>query len=156
MGSVDVNQVVEGALALVARPIIAQRIAVKKELSDHLPKIRGRAGDLQQALLQILNNAKEAMPDGGTLSIRTDTVDGKLVRIIVEDSGHGIPAQNLERLFEPFFTTRASKGHKGMGLAVVHRIVEEHQGRVSAESAPSRGASMKLTFPATRESLHLA
>ncbi|MDP2341901.1 MAG: ATP-binding protein [Deltaproteobacteria bacterium] len=156
MGTVDVNAVVDGALALVARPIISQRIAVKKDLGAELPRIRGRSGDLQQAVLQLLLNAKDAMPEGGTLTLRTDTVDGKLVRLVVEDSGAGIPPQNLERIYEPFFTTRASKGHKGMGLAVVHRIVEEHGGRISVEgNEKGRGAVFKLSFTASRDALHL-
>ncbi len=156
MGTVDVNVLVDGALALLARPIIAARIAVKKDLASVLPRIRGRPADLQQALLQLVLNAKDAMPEGGTLTVRTDSVDGKLVRVIVEDSGPGIPPQNLERIYEPFFTTRASKGHKGMGLAVVHRIVEEHGGRISVDANDRvRGAIFKLSFAATRDALHL-
>jgi len=152
MGTVDVNSVVEGAVALVARPIITARIAVKKELSPSLPKVRGRAGELQQALLQVLNNAKDAMPDGGTLTIRTDVLDGKLVRIIVEDTGQGVNPQHKERVLEPFFTTRADKGHKGMGLAVAHRIMQDHQGRIAVDSqGMGKGCSVKLSLPATRD-----
>jgi signal transduction histidine kinase len=156
MATVDVNQVVEGAVALLARPIIAQRIQVKKELGRDLPRVRGRAADLQQAVMQLLTNAKDAMPDGGTLTVRTEAIDDRLVKITVDDTGHGVNEAMKERIFEPFFTTRASKGHKGMGLAIVHRIVDEHQGRVTVESAPGgKGASFKVVFPATRESLHL-
>lgn len=153
MGTIEVNAVVEGALALVARQIIGARIAVKKDLGANLPRVRGRASDLQQAVLQILHNAREAMPDGGTLSIRTDAIDDKLVRLIIEDSGQGIAPHNLERVFEPLFSTRTQQGHKGMGLSVVHRIVEDHQGRVVVESAGlARGTSVKMTFAAMRES----
>lgn len=155
-GTVDVNAVIEGAVALVARPIITARISLKKELSDRLPKVRGRAADLQQAVVQLLLNAKDAMPDGGALTIRTDALDDKLVRIVVEDHGQGIAQQNLERIFEPFFTTRASKGHKGMGLAIVHRVVEEHQGRVTVDSTLGKGTAVRISLPAAREALHLA
>jgi signal transduction histidine kinase len=155
LGTVDVNQVVDGALALLARPIIAQRIQVKKELGRELPKISGRAADLQQVVMQLLTNAKDAMPDGGTLTVRTEQIDGKLVKISVDDTGHGIGEGFRERLFEPFFTTRGSKGHKGMGLAIVHRVVEEHHGRVTVDSQPGKGASFRLIFPASREGLHL-
>ncbi len=152
MGTVDINNVVEGALALVARPIITARIAVKKELGTELPKIRGRQGDLQQAILQLLHNAKDAMPDGGSLVIKTDALDGKLVRLIIEDTGQGINPTQRERLFEPFFTTRADKGHKGMGLAIVQRVVADHQGRVAIDSAGlGKGTSVKLSFSATRD-----
>jgi signal transduction histidine kinase len=156
MGTVELNAVVEGALALVARRIIGARIAVKKDLATSLPRVRGRASDLQQAVIQILHNAREAMPDGGTLSIRTESVDGKLVRVVVEDTGQGIAPHNLERVFEPLFSTRAPQGNKGMGLSIVHRIVEDHQGRVVVESpGPGRGATVKMTFAATREAAPL-
>lgn len=156
MGTVDLNSVVDGAVALVARPLISARVAVKKELAPTLPKIRGRAGDLQQAVMQLLTNAREAMPDGGTLTIKTDVLDGKLVRILVEDTGQGLNPQHKERLFEPFFTTRADKGHKGMGLAVVQRIVQDHQGRVTLDSAGlGKGCTAKLSFPAARDARQL-
>ncbi len=155
LGTVELNSVVDAALALVARPIITARIAVKKELGVELPRIRGRSADLQQAVLQLLMNAKDAMPDGGTLTIKTDAIDGKVVRLVIEDSGVGIAPHNLDRIYEPFFTTRASKGNKGMGLAVVHRIVEEHQARIAVESVQNKGTVIKVTFPATREALHL-
>jgi two-component system, NtrC family, sensor kinase len=155
MATVDVNQVVEGAVALLARPIIAQRIQVKKELARELPRVRGRVADLQQAVMQLLTNAKDAMPEGGTLTVRTEAIDDRLVKITVDDTGHGVADGMRERMFEPFFTTRASKGHKGMGLAIVHRVVEEHGGRVTVESQAGKGASFRVVFPATRESLHL-
>lgn len=151
MGTVDLNAVVEQAVALMARPIIAARIQLKKELQPDLPRLRGRAGELQQALVQVLLNAKEAMPDGGTLTIRTDTLDGKLVRLVVEDTGQGVAANHKERAFEPFFTTRAGSGHKGMGLAIVHRIVADHAGRVVLESAGAfKGCTVRLSFPASQ------
>jgi signal transduction histidine kinase len=95
------------------------------------------------------------MPDGGTLTLRTEDIDGRLVKLTIEDTGHGIPDNLKERVFEPFFTTRASKGHKGMGLAIVHRVAEEHQGRVHIDPYTGKGATIRLTFPASREALHL-
>jgi signal transduction histidine kinase len=156
MGTVDLNAVVEAAVALIARAAITARIAVKKDLDPHLPRIRGRPAELQQAVLQVLHNARDAMSEGGTLSIRTDALDGKLVRIHIEDTGVGVTAANLERVFEPLFTTRGSKGHKGMGLAIVHRIVEEHAGRVVLESpGVGKGTAVKFSFAATRDAPHL-
>ena len=156
MGTVDLHSVVDGAIALVARPLISARIAVKKDLAPALPKIRGRAGELQQAVVQLLTNAKDAMPEGGTLTIKTDVLDGKLVRLIIEDTGQGLNPAHRERAFEPFFTTRADKGHKGMGLAVVQRIVHDHQGRVVLDSAGlGKGCAAKLSFPVTREQRQL-
>ena len=156
MGTVDLNGVIDGAVALMARPIIAARISLKKELASDLPRVRGRAGDLQQAVLQVLLNAKDAMPDGGTLTIRTDTLDGKLVRLTIEDTGQGLLPAHRERALEPFFTTRADSGHKGMGLAIVHRVVQEHAARITLDSAGAfKGCSVRLSFPATREARQL-
>ncbi len=154
--ALDVNAIVDSALALCARQIIAQRIQVRKSLGVGLPRVRGVSAELQQVVMHLLNNAKEAMPDGGTLTVRTEDVDGKLAKIIVDDTGQGIAAQNLEKVYEPFFTTRAAKGHKGMGLAIVQRTVEEHGGRITIASRLGKGTSVKVSFPATREQLHLA
>lgn len=155
-GSVDLNQVVDSAISLYARSIISQRIQVKKELDPKVPKVRGRTADLQQVLMQLIANARDAMPEGGALTIRTESVDGKLAKIVVSDTGQGISTANVGKIFEPFFTTRSSKGHKGMGLAIVHRIVEEHQGRVAVDSTLGKGSEFRVTFPAMREKLHLA
>jgi signal transduction histidine kinase len=155
-GACDVNEVVDGAVSLYARSIISQRIHVKKELAKDLPKVRGRSADLQQILMQLIANARDAMPDGGTLTVRTENVDNKLAKIVVADTGQGIAEGNREKIFEPFFTTRSGEGQKGMGLAVVHRIVEEHGGRVTVDSTLGRGTEVRITFPAMREKLHLA
>lgn len=154
--TVDLNDVVESALALVARSIISQRIQVKRELTPGLAKVKGVASDLQQAVMQLLLNAKDAMPDGGVLTLRTESVDNKLAKLVVEDTGKGIAEQNVEKIFEPFFTTRAGQGHKGMGLAFVHRVVEEHGARITVDSRLGRGSAFRIVFPVTREQLHLA
>jgi len=154
--TIDFNDAVKSALALCARPIIAQRIQVAQRFDAALPKIKGTQSDLQQMVMQLLYNARDAMPDGGTLTVRTEHVDKKLVKLVIEDSGQGIAEENRERIFEPFFTTRSGSGHKGMGLAIVHRIVEEHGGRITVESRLGRGTTIKVTFPAARGELHLA
>ncbi len=152
---VDLNRVVEAALNLVARPIVAQRIEVRKELDAALPKIRGRPADLQQAVLAMLLNARAAMPDGGTLTLTTVAVDGKLVKLTIGDTGKGIPKDIQDRIFEPFFTTRPTSDAKGLGLALVHRVVQDHNGRITVDSAPGAGATFTITLTATRERAHL-
>jgi len=154
--ALDLNQVIESALSLSARPLIAQRIQVKRDLGKDAPKIRGVSADLQQVVMLLIANAKDAMPDGGSLTIRTEVVDKKLVRLSVEDTGIGINEANLEKVFEPFFTTRSKDGHKGMGLAVVHRIVEDHHARISIDSRMGQGTQVRITFPAVRDALHIA
>ncbi|MEW5851905.1 MAG: ATP-binding protein [Myxococcota bacterium] len=152
---VEVNRVVEGALSLMTRPIVAQRIQVRKELDPNLPKVRGRAADLQQALLALLSNAKNAMPEGGVLTLTTRAVDGKLVKLSVSDTGKGIPAEIQDRIWEPFFTTKPVPEAKGLGLTLVHRIMQDHGARVTVESEVGKGSTFHVTLAATREKMHL-
>ncbi|MBN2362029.1 MAG: two-component sensor histidine kinase, partial [Deltaproteobacteria bacterium] len=153
---VDVNRVLEAALNLVARPIIAQRIRVAKSLATELPRVRADAAELQQVFLHLLSNAKNAMPDGGELRLGSDVVEDRLVRVTVADTGIGIRSEDLEKIFEPFFTRKEDWHGKGLGLAVVHRAVEQMGGRIAVESHLGRGATFTLLFPIARENLHLA
>lgn len=155
--ALDLNQVIDSALALCARPLIARRIVVRKDLDKDAPKIRGKSADLQTLVMQLVQNAQEAMDEGGTLSVKTETVDGgNVVRLTIGDTGAGIAEPNQAKIFEPFFTTRTGAGKKGMGLAIVHRIVEDHQARIHVESRLGKGTQMRVTFPASREQLHLS
>lgn len=152
---VDLNRVVEAALGLMARPIVEARIQVRKELDPSLPRVRGRTADVQQAILALLSNARQAMPDGGVLTVRTAGVDAKLVRVTVQDTGHGVPEDIRERIFEPFFTTRSGQQQKGLGLALAHRVVTDMGGRLWLESPPTGGAAFHLSLAATRDRAHL-
>jgi signal transduction histidine kinase len=151
----DLNRVVEAALNLVARPIVAQRIEVRKDLDPQLPKVRGRASDLQQAVLALLSNARNAMPDGGILTLTTRNVDGKLVKLSVADTGRGMDPAILDRIWEPFFTTRPVPDAKGLGLSLVHRVATDHGARVTVDNDPGKGACFTMTLTATREKMHL-
>ncbi|MFH1810203.1 MAG: ATP-binding protein [Pseudomonadota bacterium] len=153
---IDVNRVVEAALSLVARPIIAQRIRVHKDLTSGLPKIRASASDLQQLFMHLLSNAKNAMPDGGELRIASSAIENRLVKVTIADTGIGIRQEDLDKIFEPFFTRKEDWDGKGLGLSVVHRTVEQTGGRVTVESERGHGACFTLVFPMARDGLHLA
>jgi signal transduction histidine kinase len=153
----DPTAVVEAALALVHHHAASCQVVVHKELASALPQIRGRSSDLQQALRLILTNAIEAMPEGGVVTVKTDVFDDALVRIFIEDTGPGLDPSMKDRAFEPFFTTRAASGHRGMGLSIVQRIVHEHHGRIALEPASQhRGTIAKLSFPVARAERRLA
>jgi two-component system NtrC family sensor kinase len=153
----DPTAVVEAALALVHHHAASCQVGVRKELAPALPQIRGRSSDLQQAMRLILTNAIEAMPEGGVVTVKTDVLDDALVRIFIEDTGPGLDPSMKDRAFEPFFTTRAASGHRGMGLSIVQRIVQEHHGRIILESAgQQRGTIAKLSFPVARAERRLA
>jgi signal transduction histidine kinase len=109
--------------------------------------VRGDDTLLQEAVCALLQNAVEAAPEGGTVSVRGGA-SGGAHRIEVRDDGPGIPAENLERIFEPFFTTKAGEG-SGLGLSAALRIAAKHGGTVDAESAgPGRGSRFYLLIPA--------
>jgi two-component system, NtrC family, sensor histidine kinase HydH len=102
------------------------------------------AEKIRQTLVNLLQNALQASPDGGEVRLSADC-DGRAVKFIVEDQGVGIPAANLERIFHPFFTTKAQG--TGLGLAITQRIVREHGGRIQVKSVPGSGTQFTLVFP---------
>src|SRR5262249_9288994 len=146
---VDVSAVLDGALQLVGPNALEQRgIHVEKNIAAPLPAVRGVPQQLQEAFVQILTNARNAMPQGGKLAIEASEQNGKLVTIRIADTGHGIKPEHLDRIFDPFFTTKAEWGATGLGLSIVHRIVEAHGGKIAVESNVGRGAIFTMTLPA--------
>ena len=142
---VDVRAVVDEAAKTVRR-ILPESIQITVEHpSQELPCVLDE-GELQQALFNLANNAKDAMPGGGLLSIRTLAVDGRAI-IEVRDNGIGMEPAVVERIFEPFFTTKEVGKGTGLGLAMVYAFAKRHEGSVSAESRPGAGTRMRLTLP---------
>lgn len=141
----DVNAVVQKVLALHRAGAGAVRL--EAALHSGLPAIPADPDLLARALGNLVANALEAMPDGGTLRVRTAPLDGS-VAIEVEDDGPGITAEQRTRLFVPYFTTK--KGGTGLGLAIVQGIVSDHGGRVEVKSAPGAGTTFTLILPARR------
>jgi len=120
-------------------------IAVKVECPPSVPEINADPGMLQQALLNLTINACHAMPDGGTLRLICRAASRRRVEITIEDTGVGIPPENLSRIFDLYFTTK-EKG-SGIGLSMVFRIVQLHDGEVEVQSTPGRGTKFRLLFP---------
>jgi signal transduction histidine kinase len=119
---------------------------VESDLEGSLPPVYGNTGKLQQVLVNLFLNARDAMPSGGELSIRTGMRESMVV-VEISDTGEGIPRENLNRIFDPFFTTKAMGKGTGLGLAVSYGIVQEHGGRILVDS-PGRGTRFMLKFPA--------
>ncbi|MBI2880537.1 MAG: PAS domain S-box protein [Candidatus Tectomicrobia bacterium] len=111
--------------------------------------VRGEASELHEALINLINNSLEAMPQGGRITLSTEDA-GDWVTVCVADTGKGMTLEAQERAFEPFFTTKKERG-SGLGLSMVYSIVERHRGKISLESAPEKGASVRLTFPVEAE-----
>jgi signal transduction histidine kinase len=147
--AVDLNVVVEETLMLVGKQMTKDRIRVVTQLDASLPTVRGQPHALQQVLMNLLVNARDAMPEGGTVRIETSPVTGQEegVRLLVADTGPGIPADVLPRISEPFYTTKAAG--TGLGLPLSYTIVREHGGRIEVDSAAGRGTTFIITLPAT-------
>lgn len=146
MTAVDVNEIVERSLMLVRHHLEISGIALERELLEGDPGIVADAGQLQQALVALLVNAVEAMRDGGRLAVRLRG-EADRVRIEVEDTGSGIPADALPQIFEPFFSTKTQESGAGLGLAVVYGIVHRHGGTIGVASEPGRGTTFDLVLP---------
>ena len=120
------------------------------DLTDALGSVRGNAGKLQQVFQNLLLNARDAMENGGAIRIRT-YADGELARVAIVDNGAGIAPEHLEKIYDPFFTTKGAKKGTGLGLAVTYGIVKEHGGHIEVESRIGEGTRFLLDFPLIRK-----
>src|ERR1700722_3751455 len=154
--STDLNQVVRDTLSLLEHQFKTAQILIDLELVDDLPPIHGNPGKLQQVFLNLLLNAKDAMPGGGRLRIAT-LVNGH-VEAVISDSGSGIAPEHLKRIYDPFFTTKnmllGERRGTGLGLSVSYGIIQEHAGKIHVESAVGSGTTFHLEFPLLRNSVH--
>lgn len=144
---IDINHLIRESLNLLEHQLRQGRIRVEPQLDDSLPPVVGNAGKLEQVFVNLFLNAKDAMPAGGLLRIRTQRSDGS-VEVDIADSGVGISEENIKRIFDPFYTTKRSGKGTGLGLAITYGIIQEHGGRIFVESAPHKGTCFKLRLPA--------
>jgi len=150
MQVLDFNRVTRQAVSLFDHRLKASRVEFRLEQTpDPLP-VTGDATRLQQVLFNLMNNAIDAMPEGGRLSVRTGSADGKAF-VSVADNGPGIPDDVRPRIFEPFFTTRPPGSGTGLGLSICHGIIRDHQGQISVDNRPGGGAVFTVTLPAIEQ-----
>jgi two-component system, cell cycle sensor histidine kinase and response regulator CckA len=156
----DVNQVASGVDRMLRR-LIGEDVALVTNLAAGLWSVRADPGQLEQVLVNLAVNARDAMPHGGTLTIATQNVqvgpghaprhpqlaEGDYVLLSVSDTGHGIAAEDLPYVFEPFFTTKAAGVGTGLGLATCYGIVQQHGGQIVVSSPPGRGATFDVYLP---------
>ena len=143
----DLREQLQEASALL-RQLIPETIAVVMEAPIQQVFVKGDAGQMQQLLLNLAINARDAMPDGGTLTLRAGSL-GAEAYLEIEDSGLGMTEGTRSHLFEPFFSTKEVGKGTGLGLAVVHGIVVEHAGRIEVDSVPGRGSRFRVILPST-------
>ena len=156
---VPVNDIVHDACRIVKNPLSTQKTSIVLKLEESLPLIHADASRMQQVLVNLLVNAGDAMPEdaGGTITVTTDLVEDAglggvgegpkaAVRIRVADTGSGIEAKDLDKIFEPFFSTKGTRGN-GLGLAIVWGIIEGHGGRLTVDSEVGKGTTFTILVP---------
>jgi PAS domain S-box-containing protein len=143
-GPVDLNRVVEDTLLLVDKQISKEGITIARRLAPGLPAVWGDVNALQQVIMNLVTNAREALTGRGQIVIETEPLaDG--VRLTVRDDGPGMARETLAKIFDPFFTTKPSG--TGLGLSITYGIVRDHRGTIEVDSEPGRGTAFALTFP---------
>ncbi len=151
---VDLSAVAKHTLALMEHDLMLENIEVELMLAEGLPKVMADLDQLEQVVLNLLTNARDAMPDGGRLTLITETVQAnahKLVELRVKDTCNGIASEHMERLFDPFFTTKPDGKGTGLGLAICQGIVETHGGAIWAENVNKGGTVFVVQLAAKEE-----
>ena len=155
MEPVNLVLLTEEVLVLLEREMMKYRVQVEREFSE-VPKVLANPGQLQQVLLNLLVNARQAMPDGGRLILRIATTPARQsVNLVVRDTGCGMSREVMQKMFEANFSTKAGpdetgKGGTGLGLAACKEILEAHKGRIRVESSIGKGTAITIRFPSLR------
>ncbi len=141
---VDINECLDSAL-LLARNVLKNRVEVVRQYNQ-LPRIACMPSQINQVFLNLLTNAAQAIEDRGRILVRTEA-DGEWLRVTVQDTGKGIPADILPKIFDPFFTTKAVGQGTGLGLSISYQIVQQHGGDIRVTSQPGKGARFTVQLP---------
>ncbi len=147
LAPVEVNRILKDVWKLLSHGMLSSRVRLIGNLADGLPVTMGDTNQLKQAFLNVISNAIQSMPDGGRIEISTEQ-SGQMIIVTVRDDGPGISKEIMDKLFVPFFTTR--KAGSGLGMPVTLRIVENHGGNISVDSAPGEGTTVRISLPIVR------
>ena len=160
----DINKTVERLLKMLKR-IIGEDIVIKTELDPDLYSVRADAGNIEQVIMNLIVNARDAMPKGGVITIKSENVildkkqskytpkvkAGEYVCLSISDTGVGMDKNTINHIFEPFFTTKSREKGTGLGLSVVYGIIKQHEGWINVYSEPNQGTIFKVYLPAISE-----
>jgi len=169
---VDINSVLDETLSLVEHQISLEKIEIVKDYTPSLPQVLANRNRLQQVFMNLIINAMDAMnpvrnfvsprtkhdisngvkENKGELKVETKNDNNNSVKVLIRDSGCGIPKENLPRIFDPFFTTKAPGKNTGLGLFIAYGIIKDYQGNIAVESVPGKGTTFTIALP-TIESL---
>ncbi|HHT9106276.1 MAG TPA: sensor histidine kinase [Candidatus Wujingus californicus] len=151
MSDKNINSIINNSIKFIEYRIEPCHITIKKDLNETIPYVYIDADNISQVLINIMVNALESMPDGGTLTIKTDTCKehDSCVTVYIADTGCGIREELKDKIFKPFFTTKNKEGEKGlgMGLAISKRIIEDHHGKINVESEIGKGTTFSVCIP---------
>ncbi|MDE2059780.1 MAG: hypothetical protein KGL31_04345 [candidate division NC10 bacterium] len=143
----DLNGVIEETLLLIEGQLEKEQIVLERRLAPSLPKVMGNVSQLEEVLLNLFTNARDAMTAGGRIRVESRlAADEASVQILIADTGEGIPDVLVQQIFDPFFTTK--KTGTGLGLSISYGIVKEHRGRLDVHSEAGKGATFIMTLPA--------
>jgi signal transduction histidine kinase len=145
LATADLNQMVEKSLFFVDYRRMQSHVKLRRNLDSSLPAVKVDQTSILQLIVNLFQNAIESMPAGGTLTVKTEA-DAEWVRLTVSDTGSGISADDLGRIFYPFFTTKLGTG-TGLGLAISQSIAEQHQGGITVKSEVGKGSTFTLRLP---------
>ncbi|MBP1647260.1 MAG: integral rane sensor signal transduction histidine kinase [Bacteroidetes bacterium] len=148
MEPVHINKTIEETAAMVQHEFAGSGITIAANLPDGIPPVAGNANYLQQVFLNLLLNARDAMPKGGTIGLSTESTGFHII-VRISDTGMGIEKEILDKIFRPFFTTKGDKG-TGLGLAVCHKIIGQHKGDIRVQSEVGKGTTFTMFLPVWR------
>jgi hypothetical protein len=148
----DINKLLNDTLQLLEPQIRKSSVEIVKDYAENLPPISASSGKLQQVFTNLILNARDAMISGGKITLKTLNYDDTAVVVEVSDTGEGIPAENLSKVFDPFYTTKGVGNGTGLGLAVTYGIIQEHAGTIEVQSREGEGTTFRMKFPTAVES----
>jgi len=143
----DVNALLADTIEQIAVQPVFDGVSVVSQLDPALPNIQADPAQLREVFVNLMTNAAEAMEGGGSLTITTSSAEDEMIKIAFQDTGCGIPEQNLSKIFTPFFTTKAIGRGTGLGLAIVYGIIKMHRGQIYVESEVGVGSTFTITLP---------
>ena len=143
---IDVNELLDGIVLFIDKQMREMNIDIETRFERGIPKVMGSTNQLRQVLLNLIRNAREAMPQGGILSLETLMKDARVI-IHIKDTGIGVPEEVRDKIFETFFTTKHEVKGVGLGLSVCYGIIKDHGGEIRVESEEGRGSTFSIILP---------
>ncbi|MEE9594143.1 MAG: ethylbenzene dehydrogenase-related protein [Candidatus Hydrothermarchaeales archaeon] len=150
MTPISINEVLGEVLELMKTQLISKNIGVQRDMDQRLPKVMSSHEQLKGVFLNVLINAQEAMPNGGNIFVETNANEEKII-VKIRDTGAGIPKKDINRIFDPFYTTKKHGKGTGLGLSVSYGIIQAHKGTISASSKEDEGTTITIKLPRYKE-----